>query len=475
MAQTAIQPVILSGGSGTRLWPLSRELYPKQLLSLATELSLLQDTARRVTGASYAAPMIVCNEEHRFIIAEQLRALGAKPGAIVLEPAARNTAPAVAAAAALAVRDNPDALLLVLPSDHAIKDEAAFAKAVVAAAEAAKAGYLVTFGIAPTGPETGYGYIRQGAKFTGLPGAFAIERFVEKPDLATAKSYLVEGDWSWNSGMFLFPAKLFLDELAQFEPAIAKAATESVSRAKSDLDFLRLDAEAFKASPSKSIDYAVMEKTKRAAVVPASLGWSDIGAWSALWEIGAQDKDGNVTIGDVVAHDTKNTYLRTSDGVLLATLGLEDAIVVVTRDVVLAAAKDRAQDVKKIVEDLKKRGRSEVSSHAVVHRPWGTYQTVDSGGRFQVKRITVKPGAKLSLQKHAKRAEHWVVVSGTARVTRGEDTLILRENMSTYIPVGTVHRLENTGTDPLHLIEVQSGSYLGEDDIVRLEDTYGRT
>ncbi len=475
MAQTAIQPVILSGGSGTRLWPLSRELYPKQLLSLATELSLLQDTARRVTGASYAAPMIVCNEEHRFIIAEQLRALGAKAGAIVLEPAARNTAPAVAAAAALAVRDNPDALLLVLPSDHTIQDEAAFAKAVNAAADAAKTGYLVAFGIEPTSPETGYGYIKQGAKFSGLPGAFAIERFVEKPDLATAKSYLVEGDWSWNSGMFLFPAKLFLEELSAFEPAIARAATESVSRAKSDLDFLRLDAEAFKTSPSKSIDYAVMEKTKRAAVVPASLGWSDIGAWSALWEIGAQDKDGNVTIGDVVAHDTKNTYLRTSDGVLLATLGLEDTIIVVTRDVVLAAARDRAQDVKKIVEDLKKRGRSEVASHAVVHRPWGTYQTVDSGARFQVKRITVKPGAKLSLQKHAKRAEHWVVVSGTARVTRGEDTLILREDMSTYIPVGTVHRLENIGSEPLHLIEVQSGSYLGEDDIVRLEDTYGRT
>jgi mannose-1-phosphate guanylyltransferase / mannose-6-phosphate isomerase len=471
---TKVCPVILSGGAGTRLWPLSRELYPKQLLPMATDRSLLQDTAGRVTGPAFGAPLIVCNAEHRFVIAEQLRQLGLQPRAIVLEPAARNTAPAVAAAAALLVRDDPDALMLILPSDHVIQDEAAFGRAIEAAAAAARTGRLVTFGITPSGPETGYGYIRRGSPLPGVAGAYGIERFVEKPDLATAKTYVTDGAWSWNSGMFLMPAKLFLAELAAFEPEMADCVQRAVAGAKSDLDFLRLDDAAFKAAPGKSVDYAVMERTQRAAVVPTDLGWSDVGAWSALWDIGSRDTTGNVTVGDVIALDTRNAYLRSNEGTLLATIGLENVVIVVTRDVVLAMAKDRAQDVKRIVEELKQRGRGEAVSHTVVHRPWGSYETVDSGPRFQVKRIIVKPGAKISLQKHLQRAEHWVVVSGTARVTRDEDSIVLRENMSAYIPVGAVHRLENIGADPLHLIEVQSGAYLGEDDIVRIEDSYGR-
>lgn len=471
---TKICPVILSGGAGTRLWPLSRELYPKQLLPLASDRSLLQDTARRVTGDEFTGPIVVCNDEHRFVIAEQLRQAGLRPRAIVLEPAARNTAPAVAAAAAFLVREDPGSLMLVLPSDHVIRDEAAFRAAVAAGAEAAGAGRLVTFGIKPTHAETGYGYIQRGAALPEV-AAYAVARFVEKPDLATAKTYLADGAWLWNSGMFLFPARLFLAELATFEPAIAEAGQRAVAAAQTDLDFLRLDAAAFKTSPSKSIDYAVMERTTRAAVVPTDPGWSDVGAWSALWDIGARDAAGNVLTGDVIALDTKDAYLRSVDGTLLATIGLDNVVIVVTRDVVLAMDKRRAQDVKTVVDELKRRGRSEVATHTVVHRPWGSYETVDAGPRFQVKRIIVKPGAKISLQKHARRAEHWVVVSGTARVTRDEDSIVLRENMSTYIPLGAVHRLENIGAEPLHLIEVQSGSYLGEDDIVRLEDSYGRS
>lgn len=475
MTKGAIWPVILSGGAGTRLWPLSRELYPKQLLPLVGERSLLQDTLNRVKGPGFAAPVVVCNDEHRFIIAEQLRQIDVKPHAIVLEPAARNTAPAVAAAAAMIRRDDPDSLLLVLPSDHIIRDVAAFHRAVETASGAARSGRLVAFGLAPKHPETGYGYIRRGGALDGVPGAYSVERFVEKPDLATARTYLAEGVWSWNSGMFLFPARLYLDELGTHQPKIAEASVKAVASATRDLDFLRLDKAAFADSPSLSIDYAVMEKTRHAAVVPADLGWNDVGAWSALWDVGAHDAAGNVTVGDVIAHDTTNAYLRTGDGMLLATVGLDNVVVVVTDDVVLAAGKDRAQDVKKIVDTLKSSKRSEASLHKTVHRPWGSYRGVDAGPRFQVKRIVVKPGAKLSLQKHAQRAEHWVVVQGTARVTRGEDVLVLRENQSTYIPVGTVHRLENIGSDDLHLIEVQSGGYLGEDDIVRLEDTYGRS
>lgn len=472
---TKIYPVILSGGAGTRLWPLSRELYPKQLLPLASAHSLLQDTARRVLGPDFQPPLVVCNGEHRFVIAEQLHQLGLAPRAIVLEPAARNTAPAAAAAAVLLVRDDPDAMMLILPSDHVIRDEPAFRRTVAAAADAARSRRLVTFGITPTQAETGYGYIRRGAALPEAPGSYAIDRFVEKPDLQTATTYVADGAWSWNSGMFLFPARLFLDELASFEPAMAEAVQRAVAAAQVDLDFLRLDSTAFSRAPSKSIDYAVMERTTRAAMVPADLGWSDVGAWSALWEIGSRSPAGNVEMGDVIALDTTDAYLRSSEGTLLATIGLENIVIVVTRDVVLAMAKDRAQDVKKIVEELKRRGRSEAVSHTLVHRPWGSYETVDAGPRFQVKRIIVKPGAKISLQKHARRAEHWVVVSGTARVTRDEDSIVLRANMSAYIPVGAVHRLENIGVEPLHLIEVQSGDYLGEDDIVRLEDSYGRT
>ena len=468
-----IVPVILSGGAGTRLWPLSRELYPKQLLPLLSERSLLQDTARRVSGGAFAPPLVVCNDEHRFIIAEQLRALGLQPTGIVLEPVARNTAPAVAVAAKMLSARHPDALMLVLPSDHAITDVAAFHAAVATAAQAARAGRLVTFGIAPSGPETGYGYIRRGAALDGVAGAYAIERFVEKPDLATAQGFVADGTWSWNSGMFLFPVGLLQAELGRFEPAMMEAVTEAVGAATRDLDFVRLDTASFARCPAKSVDYAVMERTTAAAVVPARLGWSDVGAWSALWALGAKDGAGNVVQGDVLAHETTNSYLR-SERVLLATLGVEDAVVVATSDVVLVARKDRVQDVKKLVEQLKAKGRSEAATHPIVYRPWGSYQSIDAGPRHQVKHIMVKPGHKLSLQKHAHRAEHWVVVSGTARVTRDEDLLTLRENMSVYLPVGCVHRLENPGPGPLHLIEVQSGSYLGEDDIVRLEDTYGR-
>jgi mannose-1-phosphate guanylyltransferase / mannose-6-phosphate isomerase len=463
-------PVILSGGAGTRLWPLSRELYPKQLLALAGTNSLIQDTAARASGEAFGAPIVVCNDEHRFAIAEQLRRIGIAPRAMVLEPVGRNTAAAAAAAAALL---EPGEIMMLLPSDHAIKDTNAFVQAATRAAAAARAGRLVTFGIEPERPETGYGYIKRGAALPGLAGAYAVERFVEKPDLDTAKKYLADGGWAWNSGMFMLPGELFLAELGKFEPAIARAAKEAVAQAKRDLDFVRLDKESFAAAPSKSIDYAVMERTGLAAVVPASLGWSDVGAWDALWDMGVRDAAGNVVQGDVIAEATKNSYLRT-EGRLLATLGVEDLIVVDTRDATLVARKDQAQHVKKIVDRLKAAGRSEASLHTEVHRPWGSYQTIDFGPRFQVKRLSVKPGAKISLQKHAQRAEHWVVVQGVAKVTRDEDILTLRENMSTYIPVGCVHRLENPGTEMLHIVEVQSGSYLGEDDIVRLEDSYGR-
>ncbi len=465
-----IVPVILSGGAGTRLWPLSRELYPKQLLPLAGEKSMIAETALRVAGAPFGAPIIVCNEEHRFIIAEQLRAAGVAPRAIVLEPIGRNTAAAAAAAAALLA---PGETMMLLPSDHVVRDTAAFAAAVAIARNVVAQGRLVTFGIDPEEPETGYGYIKRGAALPKIDGAYAVHRFVEKPDLATAKAYLAEGGWAWNSGMFLFDAATFLAELARFEPLIAERAAAAAKAATRDLDFVRLDKTAFAQSPSKSIDYAVMERTDLSAVVPARLGWSDVGAWNALWDLGPRDGDGNVLMGDVAVADTQNSYLR-SEHRLLTAVGVHDLVVVATRDVVMVADRDRAQDVKKIVDRLKAEGRSEVASHVVVHRPWGSYQTIDAGPRFQVKRLTVKPGAKISLQKHAHRAEHWVVVSGVARVTRDAETLDLQENMSTYIPVGCVHRLENPGTEILHIIEVQSGGYLGEDDIVRFEDSYGR-
>ncbi|WP_369940390.1 mannose-1-phosphate guanylyltransferase/mannose-6-phosphate isomerase [Xanthomonas medicagonis] len=464
-----VLPIILSGGSGTRLWPLSRESYPKQFLPLVGEQSMLQATWQRAAPVAAHAPIVVANEEHRFVAAEQLQQIGVTPHAILLEPKGRNTAPAIAVAALEASRDGADPLLLVLPSDHVIGDEAAFQAAVRLAAAAAEQGKLVTFGIKPTAPETGYGYIKAA---TG-DGARAVERFVEKPDLATAQTYLASGEYYWNSGMFLFRASRYLEELRKFQPAIADACTTAWQAAKRDADFTRLDKDAFAASPSDSIDYAVMEKTADAVVVPLDAKWSDVGSWSALLDVSPQDANGNAHHGDVIEIDCRNTYAYGSR--LIAMVGLQDVVVVETDDAVLVGHRERIQEVKDIVGKIKASGRSEATWHRKVYRPWGAYDSIDNGQRFQVKRITVKPGATLSLQMHHHRAEHWIVVSGTAEVTRGDEVLLLTENQSTYIPLGVTHRLKNPGKLPLELIEVQSGSYLGEDDIVRFEDTYGRT
>ncbi|AOY61710.1 mannose-1-phosphate guanylyltransferase/mannose-6-phosphate isomerase [Xanthomonas citri pv. glycines] len=463
-----VLPIILSGGSGTRLWPLSRESYPKQFLPLVGDKSMLQSTWLRAAPVAGHAPIVVANEEHRFMAAEQLQQLGVKPSAILLEPKGRNTAPAIAVAALEATRDGADPLLLVLPSDHVIGNEAAFQAAVKVAAEAAAQGKLVTFGIKPTAPETGYGYIKAG---TGT-GASAVERFVEKPDLATAQSYLASGEYYWNSGMFLFRASRYLEELRKFHPAIADACQKAWENGKRDADFTRLDKDAFAASPSDSIDYAVMEKTADAVVVRLDAGWNDVGSWSSLLDVSNQDAQGNAHHGDVIQLDCQNTYAYGSR--LIAMVGLEDVVVVETPDAVLVGHRDRIQEVKDVVSQIKTAGRSEATWHRKVYRPWGAYDSIDMGQRHQVKRITVKPGAVLSLQMHHHRAEHWIVVSGTAEVTRGEEVLLLTENQSTYIPLGVTHRLRNPGKLPLELIEVQSGSYLGEDDIVRFEDTYGR-
>lgn len=462
-------PVILSGGSGTRLWPLSRDAFPKQFLALVGHDSMLQATWHRVAPLASGAPIVVAGETHRFMVAEQLREVGCADATILLEPLARDTAPAIAAAALEATRDGADPLLLVLPSDHVIADADAFRAAVRAAGAAAEAGALVTFGIVPTGPETGYGYIKAAAG----EGVRAVERFVEKPDAATAAAYVASGDYAWNSGMFLFRASAYLAELERHQPAMLAACREALARARRDVDFVRLDQPAFAASPSDSIDYAVMEKTAHAAVLAIDVGWNDVGSWAALWQVAEQDGDGNAHHGDVLARDCRDT-LAWGDGRLLALLGLRDVVVVDTADAVLVAHKDHVQDVKAIVAELKRRGRAETSLHRKVYRPWGHYDSVDVGERFQVKRITVKPGAALSLQMHHHRAEHWIVVSGTARVTRGDEVILLGENQSTYIPLGVKHRLENPGVVPLELVEVQSGSYLGEDDIVRFEDVYGR-
>ncbi|MGK9144372.1 mannose-1-phosphate guanylyltransferase/mannose-6-phosphate isomerase [Xanthomonas euvesicatoria] len=463
-----VLPIILSGGSGTRLWPLSRESYPKQFLPLVGDKSMLQSTWLRAAPVAGHAPIVVANEEHRFMAAEQLQQLGVKPSAILLEPKGRNTAPAIAVAALEATRDGADPRLLVLPSDHVIGNEAAFQAAVKVAADAAAQGKLVTFGIKPTAPETGYGYIKAGAG----TGASAVERFVEKPDLATAQSYLASGEYYWNSGMFLFRASRYLEELRKFHPAIADACQKAWENGKRDADFTRLDKDAFAASPSDSIDYAVMEKTADAVVVPLDAGWNDVGSWSSLRDVSSQDAQGNAHHGDVIQLDCQNTYAYGSR--LIAMVGLEDVVVVETPDAVLVGHRDRIQEVKDIVSQIKTAGRSEATWHRKVYRPWGAYDSIDMGQRHQVKRITVKPGAVLSLQMHHHRAEHWIVVSGTAEVTRGEEVLLLTENQSTYIPLGVTHRLRNPGKLPLELIEVQSGSYLGEDDIVRFEDTYGR-
>ncbi|MCS3808258.1 mannose-1-phosphate guanylyltransferase/mannose-6-phosphate isomerase [Xanthomonas sp. 4461] len=463
-----VLPIILSGGSGTRLWPLSRESYPKQFLPLVGDKSMLQATWLRSAPVAGHSPIVVANEEHRFMAAEQLQQLGVKPSAILLEPKGRNTAPAIAVAALEATRDGTDPLLLVLPSDHVIRDEAAFQAAVTVAAAAAEQGKLVTFGIKPTAPETGYGYIKAGAG----TGATAVERFVEKPDLATAQGYLASGEYYWNSGMFLFRASRYLEELRKFHPAIADACQKAWENGKRDADFTRLDKDAFAASPSDSIDYAVMEKTADAVVVPLDAGWNDVGSWSSLLDVSEQDAHGNAHHGDVIQVDCRNTYAYGSR--LIAMVGLEDVVVVETPDAVLVGHRDRIQEVKDVVGQIKTAGRSEATWHRKVYRPWGAYDSIDMGQRHQVKRITVKPGAVLSLQMHHHRAEHWIVVSGTAEVTRGDEVLLLTENQSTYIPLGVTHRLRNPGKLPLELIEVQSGSYLGEDDIVRFEDTYGR-
>jgi mannose-1-phosphate guanylyltransferase/mannose-6-phosphate isomerase len=466
-------PVVLSGGSGTRLWPLSRELYPKQLLPLVAKGTMLQETLARVDGVdALAAPIIVCNEHHRFLVAEQLLEAKIQPNAIVLEPMGRNTAPAVAIAALLA-QQTPgaeDPVLLVLPADHVIRNVGAFHEAIAVGYKAAQSGKLVTFGIVADIPETGYGYIKR-APAAAAP--YPVAQFVEKPNLTTAQQYVASGEYYWNSGMFLFRASVMLDELRAHVPAIYDACNAALTGAKRDLDFTRLPAQEFGVCPSDSIDYAVMEKTRHAVVVPLDAGWSDVGSWSALHEAIPADLDNNVQIGDTLAIDTQGCYLQSTSR-LVATVGLTDHVVVETKDAVLVARKDRVQDVGKLVKELKKQGRSESALHREVFRPWGSYDSVDSGDRFQVKRLTVKSGASMSLQLHHHRAEHWIVVSGTARITRGDEVFLLEENQSTYIPVGVQHRIENPGKIPLHIIEVQSGSYLGEDDIVRIEDRYGR-
>ena len=468
-----LQPVLLSGGSGTRLWPLSREAYPKQFLPLAGDDTMLQATWLRVAALADAAhalnrPIVVAGEDHRFLVAEQLRQIGAPVPAILLEPIGRNTAPAIAAAALQAMAAGDDPLLLVLPSDHVVRDADAFRNAVRVAMPAAEAGALVTFGIVPNAPETGFGYIQAAAG----DGVRKVLRFVEKPDAATAQSYLGAGGYFWNSGMFLLRASRYLEELQRFRPEIVDAVRAAFEGAARDGDFIRLDKQAFSSCPSDSIDYAVMEKTDAAMVLPVDIGWNDVGSWSALWDVSEQDGDGNAHHGDVIAIDSRNSYAYAQR--LVALVGVDDLVVVETDDAVLVARKDRVQQVKDVVATLKSQQRTQAALHREVHRPWGSYDSVDAGDGFQVKRIKVKPGARLSLQSHTRRAEHWIVVRGVARVTRDNDVFELFANQSTYIPIGAKHRLENPGAEMLELIEVQSGDYLGEDDIVRYEDVYGR-
>ena len=471
---TTIVPVILSGGSGTRLWPVSRESFPKQLWPLISSHTLLQETALRAHDpARFAPPVIVCNHEHRFLIAEQLRAAEIPSPRILLEPVGRNSAPAIAAAALLVAETRPDAVLWLLAADHVIADTAALHENLVIAANAARTGRIVTFGMRPTTPETGYGYIAIGAPLPDAPGAHAVAEFVEKPDAARAAKLSTDGRHLWNSGMFVFTARTLLEELETHAPDVLRAVRQAMADRHEDLDFIRLGEKAFAACPSISLDYAVAERTSRAAVVPADIGWSDVGSWGALWELGGKDEAGNVAVGDVFLEAARNCYVR-SDGMVAAVVGLEDAVVVVTEDAVLAMHRGHAQDVKKVVDRLKAAGRHEAVAHNRTYRPWGFYESLIQGDRFQVKRIVVTPGSKLSLQKHFHRAEHWVVVVGSALVTRDNETMLIRENESIYLPLGCVHRLENPGKIPLALIEVQSGAYLGEDDIVRLNDDYNR-
>lgn len=465
--------MILCGGSGTRLWPLSRSLYPKQFLPLASNETLLQQTAKRLSAPElFAPPLILCSEEHRFIAAEQLRAAGVKPWRLVLEPHARNTAPAAAAAALMLVEDEADALMLVAPADHVIAGVDAFREGLLRGAEVAASGRLVTFGVQPTSPETGYGYMRRAGPIAA--GAFAVARFLEKPDLETAKRCVEEENWYWNSGMFLFKARRYLEELARFNLAIVDACRKAVAFSAPDLDFLRLDGAAFEACPSDSIDYAVMEKTEAAAVIPVEIGWSDVGSWEVLWQMGSKDRSDNVMVGNALAVDSKGSYLRAEAG-FVAALGVRNLVIVAAGDAVLVAARDRTEEVKTLVDQLLANDRSEAVCSPVVHRPWGSYESIKAGERFQVKHLTIKPGQKLSLQYHRHRAEHWVVVRGVAKIRRGSETFTLDADQSTYVGTGQIHSLENPGDQPLEIIEIQSGSYLGEDDIVRLEDRYGRT
>ena len=472
-ADGPIVPVILSGGSGTRLWPVSRESFPKQLWPLVSDQTMLQQTALRAVGPGFAPPVVVCNQEHRFLIAEQLRAAEIEGATIVLEPVGRNSAPAITAAALIVAERDPNAMLWMMAADASIQRTDALHEALGRAAAAARAGRIVTFGMQPHRAETAYGYLEVGPELPGTPGVRELTRFVEKPDAATAETLVASGRHLWNSGMFVFEASTLLDEVRAYAPEVLAAVQDAVSRRKQDLDFVRLEPASFTACPSISLDYAVAERTTRAAVVPADLGWSDVGSWDALWEQSPKDSEGNAAIGDVLLEGASNCFVR-SDGVLTAVVGLQDAVVVVTPDAVLAMHRDRAQDVKRVVDRLRASGRHEAVAHNRVYRPWGFYESLILGDRFQVKRIMVKPGNKLSLQKHFHRAEHWVVVSGAALVTRDNEEQLIRENQSIYLPLGCVHRLENPGRIPLTLIEVQSGSYLGEDDIVRIEDTYGR-
>ena len=472
-SDASVFPVLLSGGTGSRLWPLSREARPKQLLSLLGEKTLLQQTVARVDDAAlFHDPLIIANGEHRFLIAEQLRAIG-KEATIVLEPVGRSTAPAVAVAALAACRKDADAIILAMPVDHMIRDPLGFRRAVAAGLPAARAGQFVLFGIRPDHAATGMGYIHLGDSTPDVPAVHRVGGFIEKPNLATAQRFLADGHYLWNGGIFLLPAKAYLDELERLAPDVLIACRAALDGATEDSDFLRLAEGPFAASPSISIDYAVIEKTNKAVVVPVDIGWSDVGSWSALWKIGDKDDGGNVRSGDVVQEDSRGCYLR-SDGPLVAALGIEDLVVIAAPDVVLVTRRDRDQDVNKLVARLRANGHRAATETPAVHRPWGYYQSVHAGERFQVKRITVNPGAKLSLQMHYHRAEHWIVVNGTALVTRDEETLLLRENESIFVPLGCTHRLENPGKMPLNLIEVQSGPYLGEDDIVRIEDVYNR-
>jgi mannose-1-phosphate guanylyltransferase/mannose-6-phosphate isomerase len=467
-----LTPVLLSGGVGSRLWPVSRETHPKQFLPLVGDVSMLQETLQRTTGLQAAAPIIVCNEEHRFMVAEQLRQMDLQAGALILEPKGRNTAPAVALAAVQAVAADPDSVLLVLPADHLIKDVGAFLAAVDKALPLAQEGKLMTFGVVPTAPETGYGYIKCGSALAD--DLFQLERFVEKPDAETARDYLESGGYLWNSGMFLLRAQSYLDELANRAPEIRSCCQQAMDAATVDMVFVRPDPALFEQCPSDSIDYAVMEKTDAGGVVSLDCGWSDVGAWSALWEVADRDAEGNVSRGDVILDNCRNSYFR-SDSRLVAATGVENLVVVETADAILVADRDRVQDVKSIVNILKEQQRTEASLHRRVYRPWGSYESLVTSERFQVKRIVVNPGQRLSLQMHHHRAEHWIVVNGTAEVTCEDKVFMLGEDESTYIPLGHKHRLANPGHIALELIEVQSGAYLGEDDIVRFEDVYGRS